>query len=213
MTALSPALDNALAGPTPTVFGAVRIDLPTATIAVLDGAGILAFGGQTYTGRDETYGVLSAIDNLTDGTGDQAPAVSITFLPASDAAAVDLASPTQQGSLVTITAGAVDPATGGVIGTHQMGLYELDVPTLGSRANERSLELECVSVFQRFFTDDEGIRLSPDWHRSVWPAEAGLDDVTGVSQTINWGVAGPNAGVYVYKGTTGLSGGGYYAAL
>lgn len=93
--------------PTPLIFGAISIDLPGVAVNLLDSAGLLAFGGQTFTGDDATFRVLSSIDDLTDGTGNQAPAVGITLLPAGDAAAASLASPTMQGSPVMIWVGAV----------------------------------------------------------------------------------------------------------
>lgn len=193
MTQLSPAFDAALSGFSPTIFGAVSIALPGYTLNLLDGSGVLAFGGRTYAGRDDTFGALASIENLTDGTGDEAPALSITLLPAGDAAAADLAAATMQGSSVLIHIGAVDAATGFVIADpHLLFIGELDVPTLKSKANGRELDYEVVSVFERFFQDDEGARLAPGYHKSIWPDELGFDDITGVSQTYYWGVAGNN---------------------
>ena len=193
MAQLTVAFDAALAGSSPTVFGAVAIALPGGNVNLLDGAGVLSFGGRTYVGRDATYGTLAAIENLTDGTGDEAPALSITLLPASDAAAASLAAPTMQGSQVLIHIGAVDPATGAVIPDPQLlFIGELDVPKIVLKANARELEYEVVSVFERFFQDDEGARLAPGYHKSIWPGELGLDDVTGVARTYFWGVEGAN---------------------
>ena len=150
--------------------------------------------GRTFTGKDGTFGTISAVETISDGFGDSAPAVSITFLPASDAAAADLAAPTMQGSPVYIYAGAVNPVTGAVIpDPHLLALMELDVPTLHKETNSRSLEYECVSVFERLFETDEGARLAPGFHKSIWPGELALDEITGVTQTIFWGVEGANA--------------------
>ena len=193
MTQLTPAFDAALAGWSPTIFGAVSIALPGYTMNLLDGAGVLAFEGRTYAGRDPTFGALASIDSLTDGTGDNAPALSITLLPSGNAAAGTLAAATMQGSQVLIHIGAVDPASGAVIADPQLlFIGELDVPTLQSKANSRELDYEVVSVFERFFQDDEGARLAPGYHKSIWPGELGLDDVTGVAQTFYWGVEGSN---------------------
>jgi hypothetical protein len=196
VTALSPALDNALAGPTPFVFGAIRFELPSTDLALLDGSGQIVFDGFTYRGQDATYGTLGEIETLSDGTGDTAPAVSVTLYPSGDAAAADLASPTYQGAPVYLHVGAIEPSTGAVIGTHLLFAGEIDVPKLRSEANSRALDMEIVSVFQRFFAEDEGIRLSPNWHKSVWPGETGLDDVTGVQDTVYWGVEAPKQTIY-----------------
>jgi hypothetical protein len=190
MSQLLPALDAELRGVSPTVFGAIAIDLPGYDLRLLDGAGILTINGQTFVGQDDTFGTLSEIEDLTDGTGDSAPALGITLLPASDAASAALASPLMQGAPVVISLGAVNPATGQPVGTHTVFIGELDVPTLHSAANTRRLDYEVVSVFERLFEDDESARLSPGHHRSIFPNEAGMDFVTGVDQPVFWGVAG-----------------------
>jgi hypothetical protein len=198
---LSPQLDAALASPSPTWFGAVQIDLPAYTLRLLDGAGVASFGGGTFRGRDPVYGVLAAVEEIGDGTGDEAPGLSLTLHPASDAAAADLAAPAMQGSRVSIFVGAIDRATGLVVPEPELVFVgELDVPTLRSTRNGRSLELELVSTFERFFADDEGARLADGFHRSVWPGELGLAFVTGVEQTVYWGVDAPPAAVATGSG-------------
>lgn len=203
MSALTPQMDAALAQAAPTWFGAVRIDLPGHTLRLLDGAGFAAFDGATYQGRDPIYGVLAAIDEISDGTGDAAPAIELTLHPASDAAAADLASAEMQGAPVSIFVGVIDRATGQVVPSPELLFVgELDVPTLRSTRNGRSLDLEVVSTFERFFADDEGARLADGFHRSVWPGEAGLAFVTGVEKTVYWGVDAPPSAV-----VTGRAGG------
>lgn len=200
MTQLTPALDTALRGVTPLVFGAISIDLPDAQVNLLDGAGIVTFGGRTYVGEDATYGVLSDIENLTDGGGESAPAISVTLLPASDASAAALAAPGMQGSQVKIWLGAIDRVTGQPIpDPHLIFIGELDVPTLRSSENDRRLDYEIVSVFERLFEDDESARLSDGFHRSIFPNERGLEFVTGVDQPVYWGVAG-NPSAIIHNG-------------
>lgn len=191
MTALTPALDSALRADAATVFGAVSIDLPTAQVNLLDGAGLLSFGGRTYVGEDATYGVLSDVEDITDGTGDSAPAFSLTILPSGAAAAAALAAPDMQGSQVRVWFGAINPLTGLVIpDPHLLFLGELDVPSLISSGDGRRLDYEVVSVFERLFEDDESARLSDGFHRSIFPNEFGLEYVTGVAEPVYWGVAG-----------------------
>lgn len=201
MSSLTPALESALKSDAPTVFGAVSISLPSGQINLLDGAGVLSFGGKTYVGQDDTYGTISDVENLTDGTGDSAPALGLTLLPAGDAAAAALAAPTMQGSPVAIYLGAINPVTGAVVPDPQLiFLGELDVPSLVSGEQGRRLDYEIVSVFERLFEDDESARLSAGFHRSIFPNEAGLDGVTGVAETVYWGVAGQNPTGISYAG-------------
>jgi len=205
-------MQTALGADTPIVFGALKIALTGgATIRLLDGAGSVSFnaggGVETFTGSDPVFGVLSAIDEIADGVGDEAPGLSITLLPASDAAAVDLANPTMQGSPVTLWLGAVDRATGAVIADPLMIFYgELDQPTLVIDKGVRELEFECVSGFERMFENDEGARLADSFHQNVWPGETGLAQVTGITRTIYWGVEAPRA--TVVRGGGGGGGGG-----
>ncbi|WP_267433778.1 hypothetical protein [Sphingomonas sp. GM_Shp_1] len=210
MTALTPALDAELRKDSPTVFGAVKIMLPDGTIRLIDGSGVLRFGGETYVGEDPTYGVISDVENLTDGVGDSAPAIGLTLLPAGDAAAAALAAPSMQGAPVDIYVGAVNPATGGVIpDPHLIFAGEVDVPTLDAGEQGRTVEYEVTSVFERLFEDDESARLSAGHHRSIFPNEAGMDFVTGVAETVYWGVPGVQGAVQTFSGGgAGYGGGG-----
>jgi len=195
MSLLSPALDTALSGWTPTIFGAVEIVLPNHTLRLLTGSGVISFSGKTFTGEDATYGVIESIDPLTDGGGDEAPSLVLTLIPKSDAAAADLASAQMQGSQVSFWLGAVDPATGLVIGDPLLiFLGVLDVPKLKAGANSRLLDLEITSVFEQFFFNDDGARLNDTFHQYVWPGEAGFAFATGVTHQVYWGTDSP-AGV------------------
>lgn len=192
MSALTPAMDTALAADNPIIFGALQIDLPGYALCLLDGAGQLAFNSQTFVGRDSTFGVLSAIDSLDDGFGDTAPAISITLLPSTDAAAATLADAAMQGSRVRLWIGAVTRATGAVIADPLL-LFdgELDQPVLTLGQGKRVLEYECVSSMERLFDGDEGFRLSDANHQRIWPGETGLANMTGLTRKVYWGVAGP----------------------
>ncbi|MFC3711257.1 hypothetical protein ACFOMD_01660 [Sphingoaurantiacus capsulatus] len=210
---LSPQLEAALSGPSPTWFGALKIELPGHILRLLDGAGFVDFDGGTFVGRDPVYGVLAAIEEIGDGVGDEAPAIGITLHPASDASAAALAAPGMQGSRVSLFVGAVDRATGLVVPDPELVFVgELDVPTLRSTRNGRSLDFDVVSTFERFFDDDEGARLSDGFHQSVWPGELGLAHVTGVEKTVYWGMDAPPdakakasaAGIPAWRQTAGM---------
>lgn len=207
MTQLTPQLDAKLRTDAPVVFGAVTIGLPDYEVNLLDGAGFLSFGGRSYVGDDPTFGTISEVEDLSDGTGDSAPAFSLTLLPSGDAAAAALASPTMQGSPVYVWIGAVNETTGQPVpDPHLIFVGELDVPTLRSEEHGRVLDYEITSVFERLFEDDESARLSPGHHRSIFPNEAGLDYVTGVAQPVYWGIAG-NPSTISYQNGAGLLGG------
>jgi hypothetical protein len=100
MSQFTPTVDTALRADAPLIAGLLKIMLPSATVLLTDGSGEIPWNGETYLGRDPVYGVLAAVDQLSDGSGDEAPAIKFTLHPASDAAAADLAGATMQGSPV-----------------------------------------------------------------------------------------------------------------
>lgn len=192
MTGLSTGLDTELAKPAALVFGAVEILLPGYSLRLVDGAGHCVIGGNAYVGRDATYGVLGAVESMSDGVDNSAPMVRITLLPPSNTATATLADPAAQGSKVTIWFGAIDPSTGLVIADPDLiGVYELDVPIVEVKRNSRALQYDCVSAFERMFDQDEGVKLNGPWHASIWPGELGLQYTTSVLQQLPWGQDAP----------------------
>lgn len=201
---LSTAMDTALAGDRVLLFGSVQINLPGYTLRLLDGSGFATFDGGTFVGQDPTFGVLAAISELSDGAGDEAPAIGITILPPNDTAAATLAAAAMQGSVVTVKVGAMDMATGAVIGDpYLLFIGEVDVPELASGPDGRTLEYEVVSVLERLFDDDEGARLVDGFHQSIWPGETGFFDVTGIEATIYWGQEPPRGAISYTGGGNG----------
>jgi hypothetical protein len=83
--------------------------------------------------------------------------------------------------------GVIDAAGAVVADPYLMFDGELDQPKLEIDYGARSVEMACVSSFERLFSDDEGIRLNPSNHKSVWPGETGLDAITGVTRQVIWG--------------------------
>jgi len=183
-----PTLTAALAEDGVTMFCAVRIALPSYTLLLLDGAGQVTFNSETYIGLDPNFGALDSVDVISGGEGDQAPELSLVIAPPSATAAATLSSPNMQGSQVYIYVGAINPATGLVRGAPELKFMgEIDVPTLTSSNGQRSLEYSIISVFDRLFDVDEGIRASDGWHQSIWPGERGLEYMTGTDKNLYWG--------------------------
>lgn len=179
------------------LFGAIRIDMAgiagrTEPLCLLDGAGRLTINGETYVGADEFFGAIDSIDVISEADGEEAPEIRLSLLPPSTSAAAQLASPLMQGREVRIMVGAVDPMTGLTIGQPEIKfLGEIDVPTLSSRLGERSLEFTIVSVFERLFEVEDGVRAQDGWHQSIWPGEKGLEYMTGTDKNLYWGAQSP----------------------
>lgn len=190
--ALSAGMDTALSQGAALVFVAVEIELAAGALRLLDGAGQVTFGGKTFVGGDPDFGVLQALEKITDGVDAEAPAWSIALLPPTMTATAALAAPTLQGKSARAWFGAANPVTGAVIDTPEF-LFdgEIDVATLQAGRGNRALRVEVVSVFERFFEDTEGVRLNNAWHQSIRPGELGLEFVVDVQRTMPWGADAP----------------------
>lgn len=193
MSQFTPAVDAALAAPVATIFGALQIELPDYTLRLLSGpAALKGAPWSSFVGRDPTFGIWAAVADIRDGGGDEAPRISITLFPASDAAAATLAAPNMQGSKVSIWLGVVNPLTGEPIPDPALiFLGSLDVPRLVSGTGSRQLEYEVASVFEWMFDEEEGRRLADTFHQSIWPGELGFAFVTGVVDQVYWGRQAP----------------------
>lgn len=192
MSGLDPALDGELQKKSITPFCAVEIALPSHTIRLLDGSAVLALFGNTYSGQDATYGTLGSIEGSADGVDQNAPSLRITLQPPTETATAALADPGAQGAQVSVYVGAVNVNTGQPVSDPYLEFFgELDVPVLQIRKNGRALEYEAVSAFERFFDQDEGVRLNGPWHNDVWSGELGLIFVTSVQTQLPWGQDAP----------------------
>lgn len=196
MTTLSPALDAELAKDNVTFFGALTLAVGADTMRLLDGSAWLTIGGNLYTGDDETYGTWNSMDSFEDGSGDEAPGLSIVLNPADDAAALALSGPDMQGEAVQVHIGARNDATGAVVGEPYL-LFdgEVDVTKHEFGKNMLQVSLDCVGGMERLFFNDEGMKLAPTFHQQVWPGELGFNHVTGIQDTIYWGSNKPSNAV------------------
>lgn len=202
-----PALTAALSQDSAFLFAAMKIELPARSLFFLDGAGVAQINGDVYSGEDYEFGTVNAIDNLTETISDSAPEILVSIYPKDGVAASVLANPAMQGSKVAIMVGAIDPATGLVIGQPEIKfLGEIDVPTLIVEKGSRVVEFSIVSVFERLFEVEEGVRASDGWHKSIWPGERGLEYMTGTDKNLYWGAKKP-------AGSTALSSGNIYRGL
>ena len=194
MSVLTPARDSELSKDRATIFGAVAVEFAARSVYLLDGSAVLSFAGAKFRGDDPDYGSLRSIDDFSDGAGDEAPGFSFTLLPPSAEAALAMSLPSDQGARVRLWLGARDDYTGLVVSEPLLlSDAELDVPTLEIGPNEHSVSYDVVGGMERFFESEEGITLSPTSHKEFWPAELGLDFVTGVTEPVYWGLSHQSA--------------------
>lgn len=211
MSQFSTDMETALdpANPTVLLFGAIKIEIAGGdTIRLLDGAAELEiFSGETFVGRDATYGALGSVEPIEDGFGDEAPVLSFSMDVPTKAATATLSDPAVQGSRVRVWLGAWDKTAGAVI-SEPMLLQdmEIDVPTPTVGKGSNVVDFDCVSSMERFFDQDEGFRLSDADHQRVWPGELGLTNMVALVKKIYWGVAKPSGAA---GGGNGASVAGY----
>lgn len=185
------------------LVGLVKVELRSGpTIRLCDG-GFIDFASERYESSDANFGTIGALEPLTEGVGDEAPAFKMSFLPKDAAAAATLAQPGYQRSHIRFWIGEVNEATGQLIGTPtQVAEALTDTMTLRFGMRSRSVDMDCISAAERLFLINEGNTMSSRFHRSIYPNEAGLDNATGVNVTVAWGTESPP------RGFTGGGGGG-----
>lgn len=192
MTGLTLSFDNALAQDRALVTLFIQVEFPTHTMRLMVGAATLNWDGVDFGDVDTLFGTLGAIDEIEDGEGDQAPGLGFTMFPPSNSTAAQLSAPGNQGSPVKVWLAGISPVTGLVIPEpYLLFAGEMDQATLNIGKGTRSVDLDCISEFDRLLEDDEGARLSDAFHQSIWPGETGMANVTGVEEAIYWGLATP----------------------
>lgn len=205
--ALDASLDAALKGAAPLVCLLLKMELPGHTILLVDGAAEVVHGGETYTGEDEVYGVLDAVEQMTEQVGTEAPTVRFTFLPSSLVALADITDPANQGSPVYVWFGAVDPATGQIVGEPELlFLGELDTAEVEAGGSSTVISFDVVSAWERLFEANEGHRLNDKFWQSIYPGARGMQYVTEIQRDLPWGYDAPRP--RVVSDTTGGIGGG-----
>lgn len=196
----TPAMDAALSGAVVTDFVAVEVILPFKTLRLLDGGSMVTFPvadpetgvavNRTFTGEDDTYGVLSGMEGVTEGLGTSAPKMRVVIRPPTLAASAQLNLPGNQGSLFRLWYGCVEQVTGAVVLYPEMLFWGwLDQPRyVGGKDTVPGVEYDVASAMELLFAAEEGQRLNHAFHTRVFPGELGLQYVTEVERQLPWGV-------------------------
>lgn len=186
--------------------GLVEIQLPAKTIRLCDG-GVIRWGVTDFVSSDPDYGSIGAIESLEEGVGVQVPALSLTMLPPGPDAAALIAAPGNQASPARFWLADYNRATNRVVGTPQL-LFNGMVDQLRFAVRRDGCEIGAtiVSLLERFFELNIGNSLSSTFHKSIWPGETGMDQATGLSRPVAWGIEAPPG--YNSGGSGGSYGGG-----
>lgn len=189
--------------------GLCQIDLPDETLRLCDG-GFVYFGGEKFVSADPVFGAIGEVEMFEEMVGDEAPAGTMTFLPASAASAAELSQPSFQGSRIRFWLVRVDEETGiaDEASVEMVADMLLDTTVLKFSRGQRALEIGMISVCERLFTINEGNVLSDQFHKSVWAGESGLANAIDVGMVVAWGIAAPPRGSGRVIGAPGGGGSG-----
>lgn len=171
--------------------GLLKIEFPTRTVRLCDG-GFFTFASEVYRAKDDVFGTLESIEALSEGVGDEVPALQLVLAPPGATAPASLVQPGFQNSRVRLWLAQYNPATGAITGTPQI-LFDgqVDQSTLTVGRGRKELQLSVVSKLERLFQRNIGNSLNPTFHKAIWPGETGEDNATGLSRPVAWGVEAP----------------------
>lgn len=180
----------------------VKIELPTHTLRYCEG-GFFRWGGELYRSKDDVFGSIGSVTDLSEGVGEEVPVFEITFLPPGTTPPAHLSQPGYQTSPARFWLAQYDVDTGLLVGTPELQFEgELDQTAIEFAADSRTVEMTVVSAAARLLERNIGNSLNSSWHKSVWPGETGHDQATGLGRSVAWGVASQGGG------STGGGGGG-----
>ena len=171
----------------------VRIAAPDGPICWTDG-GIAVFdagaGLEAYFGEHPAMGLLSSVTGVTNGSGDQTTRPSLAFFPRDDVAAAALGSPLIQGSKVQIWTGAIDRASGLLIGAPKLEFSgNVDQPAV-SAGKTFSMTMQLITDGSLQKEANADYRQNNAAHTRTWgPGETGYANVTASAQaarTMEW---------------------------
>ncbi|HEY0011553.1 MAG TPA: hypothetical protein VGB79_01725 [Allosphingosinicella sp.] len=216
-------MNAALAAPSLRAFTAVRIELSTGPINLIDGSGFVTFAvagvSTVFDGSDPTFGALAGVSSAEERVATTAPRLRVSLMPPTATAVGALSDPENQNALVYVWWGVVNDTTGTVIGSPELlWLGRLDTVTTRTDENMRVCEIDTISAFDRLFAAEEGARLTGTWHKAIWPGETGLDFNIAATHDPFWGAEGPPrpavtpTGGGVGGGSSGGSSGGSAAS-
>ncbi len=186
--------------------GLLKIELPETDVLLCDG-GFFPWAGDVYQSIDPLFGVITSVEGLEEGVGDEVPALELEFAPPGSAAVSDLSQPGYQQARVRLWIAEYDPDTGVIVGDPQQEFDGLiDQTTLRLGRAERTLATTVVSTGERMFQRNIGNSLSPAFHKTLFPGELGHDNATGLKMSVAWGVASPPRASGSGTGASGFGG-------
>lgn len=177
------------------IAGLAEIILPERTVRLSDGGFVDWPGRGLFTAKDAEFGAIEAVDSVSEGINDQAPAGKLILLPPDITNAGALFRADAQGRPIRFWLAEVNGDTGAMIGAPQLMFDGLiDSIRLRFGRGTRHVDVEFVANAERLFNVREGNVLSTRFHQKAWPGEKGFDHCTGIPGGVPWGTPDPGRG-------------------
>jgi hypothetical protein len=182
------------------LVGLCKIELPAGDANLCDG-GFIVFDSETYRSADALLGTIASIQPVSEGVGNEIPALEMVFLPPEATTPAEMVQPGWQTSRARFWIAEYDPEAGTITGTPDVVFDgQLDQSMLSVGAS-RELAVMVVSLAERLFERNTGNSLTSAFHKSVWPGELGHDNATGLNVQVAWGTANPQSAATSYTPT------------
>lgn len=179
-----------LQNPSFTSFTLLSVAL-TATTVRLSSGGEIVYDGNTYYPENTSYGMLDSVPPIADGSDDQVPTCEVRLILPSASAKALWTVAADQGAEAIVTMGTINRSTGAVIGTEELFRGEYNRPRFTVGAAEDYVSLLFTGQLGRLLEPNHERKCSPAFHKSRWPGELGLDNVTRLTRKIAWRAADP----------------------
>lgn len=189
------------------ITGLLKIELPDHTVLLSDG-GVTEWNGDTYSAYDGVLGSLASIDSISEGIGQEIPALELQFATPGITAVTALSNGAIQQSTVRLWVAEFDVETGEVVGTPELRFIGfVDQPQVSYSFRQFTVSITAVPQLELLFFKDTGNGLSSTFHKALYPGELGHDNASGISVPVAWGTQSPPRG-----GTTFGGGGGGFGS-
>ncbi len=195
---LPSAMQTAAAQPTVRPFFALKIvlpasaELPAKTLRLLDGPGVVSWGGSTFVGSDGDYGGWAGFESVEEGIATQSATVGLSLMPLSDAVVQQIGQPASQGSAIRLFLGMLDLVTGLPVCDPPVYRYGvLNSCKRGVGKNSANLTVQMASYYEFLAMGGAGGKLSSAFHQQFFPNETGFAFVDNVQHQLPWGASGP----------------------
>lgn len=175
------------------LIGFVKLELPDGDVRLCE-AGLIESDGEVYAEAHVIWGSIGGVEPLSEGVGDEVPALQLTLMPADAATPSDIDQPGMQASRVRLWIGEYGLQSGELIGDPDLMFDgQVDQCSLEFTRDTRTVPMSVVSTAERLFERNSGNSLTPAFHKAIWPGELGHDNATGIGLPVAWGAASPGS--------------------